>query len=79
MIRIGYSTSGLINLDLSTTIRSIKATGYSDIELSFHKKQFNPFQVSYRDLISLKKELNNRCLNLPANIFSNQPGLTSLQ
>lgn len=74
MIRLGYSTSSLTNLDLSTAIRSVKEAGYSDVELSFHKKQFNPFEISYHDLTNLKKELKQNhitaaCVSPPTFFF----------
>lgn len=68
MIQLGYSTSGLTNLNLFQAIEAVEEAGFSGIELSLHKEQFNPFQISNQELARLKKELKKRnikpaCIN----------------
>lgn len=69
MIKLGYSTSGLINLNLIQAIHVVEEAGYSEIELSFHQQQFNPFQISDQELILLQEEFKKRRIK-PACIAS---------
>lgn len=62
MIRLGYSTSGLTQLDIFQAIHAIADVGYSSIELSLHKQQLNPFEITDKTLIAIRKELEKRKL-----------------
>lgn len=57
MIRLAYSTFGLTNLDFLTAIDEIEKAGYAGIEISFHREQFNPFDLSDDDLETVRKRL----------------------
>ncbi len=59
MIQLSYSTFGLTNLDLLTAIDVVDKAGYAGIELSFHRDQFNPFEITDEDLETIKRHLEN--------------------
>lgn len=46
MIQLAYSTFGLTDLDFLDSIRAVDQAGYPGIELSFHRDQFNPFELT---------------------------------
>jgi sugar phosphate isomerase/epimerase len=55
VIKLSYCTFGLTHLDLLSAIDAVDKTGYPGIELSFHRDQFNPFEISDEFLTILKK------------------------
>lgn len=57
MIKLSYSTFGLTNLDFLTAIDEVEKASYPGIEISFHREQFNPFDLSDDDLAAVKKRL----------------------
>jgi sugar phosphate isomerase/epimerase len=57
MIRLSYSTFGLTNLDFLTAIDEVEKAGYPGVEISFHRDQFNPFDLSDDDLANVRKRL----------------------
>ncbi|PWH17563.1 MAG: sugar phosphate isomerase/epimerase [Anaerolineae bacterium] len=57
MIHLAYSTFGLTNLDFLTAINEVEQAGYPGIEISFHREQFNPFDLSDDDLETVRKRL----------------------
>lgn len=57
MIRLAYSTFGLTNLDFLTAIDEVEKAGYAGVEISFHRDQFNPFNLSDDDLEAVRKRL----------------------
>ncbi len=57
MIQLSYSTFGLTHLDLMASIEAVEKAGYAGIELSFHRDQFNPFDLTEDVLEALKKRL----------------------
>ncbi len=57
MIRLSYSTFGLTNLDLLKAIEMVDRAGYPGIELSFHRDQFNPFDITDQDLEGIRMKL----------------------
>ena len=59
MIKLSYSTFGLTNLDFLTAIDEVEKAGYPGIEISFHRDQFNPFDLSDDDLANVKKRLDS--------------------
>jgi sugar phosphate isomerase/epimerase len=59
MIKLSYSTFGLTNLDFLTAIDEVEKAGYPGIEISFHRDQFNPFDLSDDDLAAVKKRLDS--------------------
>jgi len=46
MIQLSYSTFGLTNLDFLDAIEATARAGYPGVELSFHRDQFNPFNIT---------------------------------
>lgn len=64
MIKLSYSTFGLTNLDFLHSMEVVDQAGYPGIELSFHRDQFNPFDITDEYLAEIKKRLNG--LNVKA-------------
>ena len=48
MTKLSYSTFGLTRLDFLDAIDVVDQAGYPGIELSFHRDQFNPFEIADR-------------------------------
>ena len=59
MIRLSYSTFGLTNLNLMDAIEVVDQTGYPGIELSFHRDQFNPFDITDATITAIQQKLND--------------------
>jgi sugar phosphate isomerase/epimerase len=57
MIKLSYSTFGLTNLNFLDAIDVVNEVGYAGIELSFHRDQFNPFDITDEYLETIKKHL----------------------
>lgn len=57
-IRLSYSTFGLTNLDFPAAIAAVDRAGYDGVEISFHRDQFNPFNVGDDDLDALRRQLD---------------------
>ncbi len=57
VIRLSYSTFGLTNLDFLDAIEVVDRAGYPGIELSFHRDQFNPFEISETSIARIKQKL----------------------
>ena len=55
MIKLSYSTFGLTNLEFLDAINVVDKAGYPGIELSFHRDQFNPFEITDDYLAKIKK------------------------
>jgi len=55
MTKLSYSTFGLTNLDFLDAIDAVDKAGYPGIELSFHRDQFNPFEITDEYLATIKK------------------------
>lgn len=53
-IRLSYSTFGLTNLDFIQAIEAVDKAGYDGIEFSFHRDQFNPFEINDKTIAELK-------------------------
>jgi sugar phosphate isomerase/epimerase len=58
-IQLGYCTSGLTNLEFLQAVDAIEEAGYAGIEISFHRRQFNPFGLGDDDLAAVRKRLQN--------------------
>jgi sugar phosphate isomerase/epimerase len=56
VIKLSYSTFGLTNLSFLDAIDVVDQAGYSGVELSFHRDQFNPFEITDEYLAKLKKK-----------------------
>jgi sugar phosphate isomerase/epimerase len=63
VIRLSYSTFGLTNLDFLDAIRAVDQAGYPGVELSFHRDQFNPFEITGASLDAIKQLLSSSHVN----------------
>lgn len=59
MIKLSYSTFGLTNLNFLDAIDVVDRAGYPGIEISFHRDQFNPFNLADEDLENVRKKLQS--------------------
>ncbi len=57
MIKLSYSTFGLTNLSFTEAIEAVDRAGYQGIELSFHRTQFNPFEITDQTIQAVKSHL----------------------
>ncbi|MEO5829488.1 MAG: sugar phosphate isomerase/epimerase family protein [Rhodanobacter sp.] len=55
--QLSYSTFGLTHLDFLAAIDAVGAAGYEGIEISFHREQFNPFDIDDDYLAQVKQRL----------------------
>jgi len=62
VIKLSYSTNGLVNLSLMDAIDAVEAAGYPGIELAFHMDQFNPFEISPDELLALRRRFDNSAI-----------------
>jgi hypothetical protein len=74
MIKLSYSTNGLLNLNLFSAIDAVERAGYNGIELSFDKNQFNPFELNFQDLKKIRdyfgtKNIKPACIATPTIAF----------
>lgn len=58
MISLSYSTFGLTRLPFLEAIDAVAAAGYDGIEISFHRDQFNPFQLTDAELDAVRQRLD---------------------
>lgn len=77
MIKLSYSTFGLTNLDFIRAIEVVEEAGYPGIELSFHRDQFNPFDITDEYLEAVKKRLETlevtaACVSTASHFFTPQ-------
>lgn len=75
MIKLSYSTFGLTNLDFLESIKKVDEARYPGIELSFHRDQFNPFEISDEYLAKVKKQINDlkvkaACVSTASHFFT---------
>ncbi|MBL8078481.1 MAG: TIM barrel protein [Anaerolineales bacterium] len=75
MIKLSYSTFGLTNLDFLDSINEVDKAGYPGIELSFHRDQFNPYDVTDEYLEKVKKQLEGlkveaACVSTASHFFT---------
>lgn len=59
-IQLSYSTFGLTQLDFLAAIDAVDRAGYDGIEISFHRDQFNPFDLGAADLAAVRERLQAR-------------------
>ena len=59
MIKLSYSTFGLTDLSYLKAIEEVDKAGYPGIELSFHRDQFNPFNITDDDITNVKNKLQS--------------------
>lgn len=87
-IRLSYSTFGLTNLDFLDAIDAVDRAGYEGIEISFHRDQFNPFNIDDATLAAVRKRLDARrvkaaCVATASHFFDphrpHEPSLMALE
>ncbi|HEY5982373.1 MAG TPA: sugar phosphate isomerase/epimerase family protein [Anaerolineales bacterium] len=62
MIKLSYCTFGLTQLTLPAAIEAVHNAGYPGVELSFHRDQFNPFNLTQADLERLRRQFETLSL-----------------
>lgn len=77
MIKLSYSTFGLTNLDFLHSIEVVDKAGYPGVELSFHRDQFNPFDITDEYLEAVKRKLDSlevtaACMSTASHFFTPQ-------
>ena len=77
MIKLSYSTFGLTNLDFLRSIEVVDKAGYPGVELSFHRDQFNPFDITDEYLEAVKRKLDSlevtaACMSTASHFFTPQ-------
>ena len=75
MIKLSYSTFGLTNLNFLDSIKEVDKARYPGIELSFHRDQFNPFDITDEYLAKVKKQLDSldvkaACVSTASHFFT---------
>jgi sugar phosphate isomerase/epimerase len=55
MTKLSYSTFGLTQLSFLDAIDVVDKAGYPGVEVSFHRDQFNPFEITDEYLAAIKK------------------------
>lgn len=57
-IQLSYSTFGLTNLDFLDAIDAVGQAGYEGVEIAFHRRQFNPYDISDEYLATVRRQLS---------------------
>jgi sugar phosphate isomerase/epimerase len=57
-IQLSYSTFGLTNLPFAEALNAVDKAGYRGVEISFHRDQFNPFDIGDEDLALIRRQLD---------------------
>ena len=87
-IRLSYSTFGLTNLNVLDAIDAVDRAGYEGIEISFHRDQFNPFNIDDDYLAAVRTRLDARrvkaaCVATASHFFDphrpHEPSLMALE
>ncbi len=55
MIQLSYCTFGLTQLPFLAAVDAVDKVGYPGVEVSFHRDQFNPFELTSEDLAAVKR------------------------
>jgi sugar phosphate isomerase/epimerase len=59
VIKLSYCTFGLTQLSLPDAIEAVNRVGYPGVELSFHRDQFNPFQITKQEIANLGRQFDS--------------------
>lgn len=87
MIRLAYSTFGLTKLPFLDAIDAVARAGYEGVEISFHRDQFNVFNLEDSDLDAVKARLRKNgvepaCVATASHFFApstpHEPSLMAL-
>ncbi|WP_291772442.1 sugar phosphate isomerase/epimerase [Castellaniella sp.] len=83
---MSYSTFGLTGLSFLDAIDAVDKAGYEGVELAFHRRQFNPFDLDDESLAAIRKTLTKRrvkpaCIATASHFFTpsrpHEPSLLS--
>ena len=86
-IQLSYSTFGLTDLDFLTAIEAVDEARYAGVEIAFHRRQFNPFEIGDDELAAVSKRLQAlrvkpACIATASHFFTpsrpHEPSLISL-
>lgn len=87
MIQLSYSTFGLTDLGFLDAIDAVAAAGYAGVEIAFHRRQFNPFEIDDDTLAAVRARLRATgiapaCVATASHFFTpsrpHEPSLMSL-
>ena len=88
MTKLSYSTFGLTRLSFLDAIDVVDKAGYPGIEVSFHRDQFNPFEITDEYLATIKKRfeatrVKPACVATASHFFTpsrpHEPSLMSIE
>ena len=88
MTKLSYSTFGLTQLGFLEAIDAVDRAGYPGIEVSFHRDQFNPFEITDEYLDTVKKKFETTrvkaaCVATASHFFTpsrpHEPSLMSVE
>ena len=57
-LQLSYSTFGLTDLDFLDAVDAVARAGYAGIEIAFHRRQLNPFDIGDDELAVVRKRLD---------------------
>ncbi len=58
-VQLSYCTFGLTDLGILEAIDAVGAAGYAGVELSFHRRQLNPFEIDEPLLAQIRRRLHS--------------------
>lgn len=88
MTKLSYSTFGLTQLSFLDAVDVVDQAGYPGIEVSFHRDQFNPFEITdeYLDIVKKRFERSRvkpACVATASHFFTpsrpHEPSLMSIE
>ena len=59
MIRLSYCTFGLTQLPFLEAVDAVDRAGYPGVEVSFHRDQFNPFELTTDDIAAVRQHFDS--------------------
>lgn len=62
-MKLSYSTNSITTNSILESCIKVTETGYEGVELSFNKKQFNPFVLTDQQLKQLREQFNDHGIN----------------
>lgn len=58
MIQLSYCTFGLTQLPFLAAVDAVNKVGYPGVEVSFHRDQFNPFELTSEDIAAVRRHFD---------------------
>ncbi len=59
MIQLSYCTFGLTQLSFAAAIDAVNRAGYPGVEVSFHRDQFSPFELTAEDIAAIRRHFDS--------------------